>query len=96
MAQLRFKKSHSGLDEEFFYLVQIEISRVISHLENLFSDFFEGTFEITVDEEESSVEYFENPDEVHDEDALESHLLFLDKSLHKAGEKIKKNRRARF
>jgi hypothetical protein len=95
MANLRFKKSVNSPDEEFFFLLQIEIVKIFSYLEDVFSDFFKGTFEITVDEDEPSIEYFETPDEEPDKDTLGSHLIFLDKSLHEASEKIKKNRRIR-
>ena len=90
MASIKFNRSNNLIDEKFYFQFRIEVVKLVAHLDEIFSDFFEGVFEITVDEEEPQAGYTKELGEEFDEDLLSANIEVLNKRMVQIAQKITK------
>jgi hypothetical protein len=90
MASVKFNRSDDFNDESFYYHFRIEVIQLIQSLEDIFTNYFAGVFEITVDEEQPRAGYIKYPGEEIDETLLLTNLQFLDKKMVEIVERINK------
>jgi len=78
------------VDDNFYYQFRIEVIQLVEHLSSVFSDYFSGIFEITVDYKEPQAGYIKEPNEEFDETLLSANLEFLNKKMGEIAEKLNK------
>jgi hypothetical protein len=96
MASFKFNKSENLTDDYFFMQFRIEVLKLIGDLNSVFSDKFDGVFEITVDPENPRSKYVKDSDEELDETLLKVRTLFLEKKMQKIADRISKRETHRF